>query len=149
MNQINQQTKNKKISRLWCLAKDLGMESDMLHVAVEGITGKTSISSLTINQLSSVIDVLNKKRRQDRQRKYRKNSAESESGVEQIATPDQRELVSKLMHVITEKLSLQNPQGYLEAICRRTFHSQYSRLRRSQMIKLIETLKSIQNRGVK
>lgn len=147
MTTAKKETRSKKISRLWCLARDCGMDSDMLHVAVEGITGKESIKALTIGQLDACIDSLLAQRGRQRGRQYRKNQQGSTRGVSYLPTPEQRSLVTQIMENLTEKLALDNPAGYLESICRRTFRREYSRLTRSQMKNLIEALKSIQNRG--
>ena len=140
--------RKRKISQLWCLAKDLNMDNEMLHVAVYGLTGKESIRKLTYPQLVAVVKTLTTKKQQDRRRNYAKNSTMADQGVHLLATPDQRELVKNLMAVITNKLQLKYPNSYLEAICKRTFNSTFLKLNRQQMIKLIETLKSIQNRKV-
>ena len=147
-SETSPEVRNRKISQIWCLAKALNMNSDMLHVAVWGITGKDSIKKLTYNQLMQVVKVLDKKKRQQRRQSYRRNSESASRGVYMLATPDQKELVSRLMNTISTKHSIQYPDAYLESICKRTFKNQYSKLNRSQMIKLIETLKSIQNRKV-
>jgi len=151
MTELNTEIRKRKIAQIHCLSRDLCMDNYLLHVAVHGITGKESIKKLTLNQLIAVIKVLTKMKRRNRQYTYRKNTVLADRGVYMLATPAQRELVEKLMSVITDKLSLQYPDKYLESICKKTFQRPYQKLNRFEMKNLIEALKSIQNRkeGVK
>ena len=146
--QTEEAKRKRKIAQVWCLARDLNMDGDLLHVAVHGITGKDSIKKLTLNQLASVTKILSEKKQKDRRRQYAKNSELAAGGVHLLATPEQKELVKKLMGEIAQKRSLQYPDGYLEGICKRTFRCDYKRLNRGQMVKLIEVLKEIQGRCV-
>ena len=143
---IKMEKRNRKIARLWCLAKDCGMDSDMLHVAVEGITGKNSIKSLSMHELNASIQSLIDCRNKMRAKQYRRNQQGRKHHISYMPTPAQRLLVSKIMSNLTHKLALTNPEGFLDAICNKTFGKKYAHLTRTQMKNLIEALKSIQNR---
>jgi len=131
-----------KISRLWCLARELGMSGELLHLSVESITGKKSIRALSMNELDRSINILTTRAGKEKRRPRR----ESAPGVAYLPTKLQRDLVDDLLVKITIKLDIKNPDAYLLSICRKTFKKDYSLLNRTQMQRLIEALKSIQNR---
>lgn len=131
-----------KISRLWVLARDLGMSGELLHLSVESITGKKSIRTLSLGELDRTINVLNSRVGKEKKRPRR----ESIPGVAYLPTKLQRDLVDDLLHKIAISHKLHNPDAYLLSICRRTFQKDFSLLNRAEMQRLIEALKSIQNR---
>lgn len=146
--------RNRKISRIWCLARDLGMTGNnesSLYLVVESVTGKDSISSLDMVEL----DIVNRKLkeilyRQNRQ-KYLENSRNRKNGTAYLPTPAQKSLVSEYLNKLTVLLKLNTPEYYLRSICRRTFRKDFNKLNKGEMQRLIETLKSIHKRqqGVK
>jgi phage gp16-like protein len=136
------QKRNKKISRLWVLARALGMSGELLHLSVESITGKKSIRTLTLGELDRTINILASRAEKEKRKPRREKTA----GVAYLPTRLQRDLVDDLLSKITIKLDIKNPDAYLLSICRKTFKKDYSLLNRTQMQRLIEALKSIQNR---
>ncbi len=148
-NQPKNQMRNKKISRIWCLARDLGMgkgkDSD-LYLIVESVTGKDSISELDMIELNIVArnlqTLLLKKKRQ----RYLNNTRQRKTDILYLPTPEQKALVSDYMAKLTEKLKLNFPDLYKESICRRTFRKDYKKLNRGEIQRLIEALKSIYSR---
>lgn len=141
--------RNRKIARIWCLARDLGMtgknESD-LYLVVESVTGADSISALSMLELDlvsrSLQSILSKQNRQ----KYTANARNRKNGTAYLPTPAQRKLVADYMDNLTSQLTLNVPDFYLESICRRTFRKDYKRLNKGEMQRLIEVLKSIHKR---
>jgi len=136
-----------KIARVWCLARDLGYSDTVLHIAVESITGSDSIAALSMQQLNEVIYHLLKQLKKQKVAGYRKNTQQSRDGVAFMPTPDQRDHVITLLRQITPVLKLYNPNGYLQAICKKTFRKEYEKLNRKQVQNLIEALKSIYKRA--
>ena len=144
--------RNKKISRIWCLARDLGMtgkNKEGLYLVVESITGKDSISSLDMLELDMVNRSLKSLLFKQNRQKYLENSKNSKNGTTYLPTPAQKDLVSDYLNKLTELLKLNVPEFYLESICRKTFRKDYKKLNRNEMQRLIETLKSIYHRPLK
>jgi len=142
-NQADTTARNKKISRIWCLARDVSMTKDEVYLVVESLTKKNSISALKTTELDLVCKTLNSQLYKQNRKKYLENSKNRKNGVAYISTPAQQELVADYMRKLTLKLKLNNPGGYLEAICNRTFKKNYKSLNRGQVQRLIEALKSI------
>jgi HPt (histidine-containing phosphotransfer) domain-containing protein len=140
-------TRSRRIARIWCLARDLGLTSELLHCAVESITGKSSISTLSIRHLSQVIAMLETRLKQDKRRNWR-NGQKHGGNVTFVATPQQRELVQDLLDKLTPALNLHSPEAYLDAVCRRTYRRPFNRLTKAQTQGVIEALKSIYKRSV-
>jgi len=138
-------TRESQIARVWCLARDLGFNSEPLHVSVEGITGKTSIAKLSMLELKSVIKTL--EAALDQRRRSQRSENRKKGGVVSFPTAQQRDLVADLIRQITPLLRINNPDAYLQAICKRTFRRDYSRLSGHQVQSLIEALKSILQRS--
>ncbi|HQO03408.1 MAG TPA: DUF1018 domain-containing protein [Spirochaetota bacterium] len=139
--------RSKRIARIWCLARDLGLSSDLLHAAVESITGKSSISKLSQRQISEVITSLQSRLKSGKRSKWRQGQ-KSGGNVAFMATPQQREMAKDLLDKLTPVLNLRNPDAYLDAICTRTYNRQFGRLSKAQTQGVIEALKSIYKRSV-
>lgn len=142
--------RNKKISRIWCLARDLGMNGkneENLYLVVESITGKDSISALNLMELDTVCRTLKSLLFKQNRQKYLENAKNSKNGTVYLPTKSQKSLVSDYMIKLTEQLKLNVPEFYLESISRRTFRKDYKRLNRGEMQRLIEVLKSIYKRN--
>lgn len=139
--------RNRKIARIWCLAKEIGMDGEMLHVAVESVTGKTSISKLTFSQLVAVVRALEVERKKQKRRRSYEREKRTSAGVAYLPSPEQREKVQLLIAQLAPLIDLRNPDAYLTAICRKSFRKDYSKLGRGEMQALIETLKSIMKRN--
>ncbi len=138
-------TRNAKIARVWCLARDLGLDREILYVSVESITGKDSISKLSMRELENVIRTL--EARLDQQQRIRRRESRKNHGVVSLPTIQQRDLVDDLMNRITPILRINDPEAYLQAICKRTFRREYTKLTGHQVQSLIEALKSILQRS--
>lgn len=65
----------RKIAKIWAMARQLSMDSDMLHAVVLNCTGSESIRALTMPQLNQVINVLERELR-SRRRSSRLTSAQ-------------------------------------------------------------------------
>lgn len=137
----------RKIARIWCLARDLGLSSDLLHAAVESITGKSSISKLSQRQISEVITSLQSRLKSGKRSKWRQGQ-KAGGNVAFMATPQQREMAKDLLDKLTPVLNLRNPDAYLDAICKRTYNRQFDRLTKAQTQGVIEALKSIYKRSM-
>lgn len=141
--------RNRQIARIWCLARDLGMDSAMLHVAVESVTGINSIANLNFRQLVAVIRALEIERKKQKRRRSYERSRRAASGVAYLPTADQREKVSQLLDQLAPLIGLRDRTAYLNAICRKSYRKDYTRLGLRDMQALIETLKSIVARARK
>lgn len=139
--------RSKRIARIWCLARDLGLTSDLLHTAVESITGKSSISKLSQRQISEVITSLQAMLKKDKRKKWRQGQ-KTGGNVAFMATPQQRDMVTDLLEKLTPVLNLRNPEAYLEAVCKRTYNRNFGRLTKAQTQGVIEALKSIYKRSM-
>ena len=140
--------RNRKISRVWSLARDIGMTKSELYLAIESLTGKDKISLLNTIEVDFVCRKLNSLLYKQNRKKYRENATNRQAGTLYLPTPDQRELVSDYLKKLTSKLRLNNPELYLESICKRTFKKEYKNLNRGQVQRLIEALKSIYKRDL-
>lgn len=140
--------RSRKIARIWCLARDLSMSGDLLHLAVEGITGKSSISKLSIKQMEEVISTLQDKLRREKRQGWRKNQKQGGENVAFLPTPQQRGMVEDLIQKIEPLLNLRNREAYLEAVCKRMYGRNFGRLTKAQAQGVIEALKSIYKRSV-
>ena len=143
------QVRNKKIARIWCLARDLGMKSGKdseVYLIVESVTGKDSISELNVLELETVVRNLQDALRRQKNKTYQHNTRNRKAGVEYLKTPEQKTLIKDYLEKLTGKLKLNKPDFYLEAICRKTFRKDYQRLNRRETQRLIEALKSIYKR---
>lgn len=138
--------RNRKIARVWCLARDLGMDTESLHLAVESVTGKNSISVLGMMELDIVANKLKELLRRQNREKYLENARSRKNGTAFMSTPAQKNLVSDYIEKLTPVLQLNKPDFYLESICRRTFRKDYKKLNKGEMQRLIEVLKSIHKR---
>ncbi len=143
------QMRNRKIARIWCLARDLGMGKDKdsdLYLVVESVTGKDSISGLDMIELEIVARNLKSLLHKQKRERYVNNTRQRKIGISYLPTPEQKALVSDYMAKLTEKLKLNFPESYMESICRRTFRKDFKKLNRGEMQRLIEALKSIYKR---
>jgi len=138
--------RNRKIARVWCLARDLGMDTESLHLAVESVTGKNSIADLGMMELDIVSNKLKELLHRNNRQKYIENARNRNNGTAFMPTPAQKNLVSDYIEKLTPILQLNKPEFYLESICRRTFRKDYKKLNKGEMQRLIEVLKSIYNR---
>jgi hypothetical protein len=138
--------RSKKIAHIYCLARDLGMDNDLLHTAVASLTGKDSIRLLDNNELKFTISKLTELKHRQKQYNYRINSKAKKSGVIFLPTVEQKQLVDDYKAKLQSKLKLYSPDSFVNAICNRTLHKEYSKLNRDEMKKLIEILKSIYER---
>ena len=138
-----------KIARVWCLARDLGIDGnnkELLYAVVESVTGKDSISVLGISEINAVIETLQGQVLRQKRQKYLENMKRQDDGVSYLPTPQQRDVVDDLLKKLTPLLILKKPDAYLEAICKRTYRREYKRLNKTQIQGLIEALKSIYKR---
>lgn len=131
----------RKIARIHCLAKDCGMSNIILHITVEGVTGKDSIASLTDMELEKVEKTLVKLL--PKQKRTRTSRAQ---GPVYLSTPEQRDKVTQLIIELTPHIDLRSSEAYLNALSKRMFKRSYNRLLLRQMQQLIEALKSIIDR---
>ena len=138
--------RNRKIARVWCLARDLGMDTESLHLAVESVTGKNSIADLGMMELDIVSRKLKETLFKQNRQKYLENERNRKNGTAFMPTPAQKNLVSDYIEKLTPILQLNKPEFYLESICRRTFRKDYKKLHKGEMQRLIEVLKSIHKR---
>jgi hypothetical protein len=143
----SKEKRRRKIARLFCLARDLGMSNDMLHVAVYGITGCESIRMLNMQQLNSCIAYLFSEQKKRQRKKYDYNARLKKTGVLVLPSIEQRNLIRKLVSSISCNRDLYDPDGWLNAICLKTFKKPFSKLNRQEAKNLIEVLKSINARG--
>lgn len=144
--------RNRKISRIWCLARDLGMtgkNEDDLYLVVESITGKNSISKLDIIELDMVNRQLQSTLLKQKRQRSLDHSKNRKNGTAYLPTQAQKDLVTDYLNKLTPLLKLNTPESYLESICRRTFRKDYKRLNHHDIQRLIETLKSIYHRNLK
>ncbi len=147
MNDGHHSERNRKIARIWCLARDLKLDSKMLHVMVTAITGSESISVLSQGLLMKVIHAMEKeKSRVKRHNAYERKKKSQSGNVTFLPTTEQRTKVQSIIDDIDHQIRIRDRESYLEAICRRTFHKNYSRLNNHEMQGLIEALKSILHR---
>lgn len=133
-----------KIARVWCLARDLNLSGELLHVCVEGVTGKSSIAKLSNSELASVIKTL--ETTLDQRRKEERRARQGE-GIVLLPTPQQRALVADLMAEVARLRNIHDPEAYLRAICKKTFGREYHKLTGQQTQSLTEALKSIIKRS--
>jgi hypothetical protein len=143
------QARNRSIARVWCLARDLGLDGsnkEMLYVVIESVTGRTSISDLETEEIRDVIRHLTGLLAKQNSEEYRKNARSRKGGIVFLPTKEQHGMIEDLMKKLTPILNLHDPEGFRDSICRRTFRKPYSQLTRNQAKSLIEALKSIYNR---
>lgn len=130
--------RSRRISHLFCLARDASLDNERLHMIVEGVTGKESIKKLTMRELREVelaIKPLIPKKKRPRRKKA--------EGVEYLATPDQKDKVEQLLIELTPIKGLRDKGKYVNAVARRMFRKNFDVLKLDEMQKLIEALKSI------
>ncbi len=137
METIKSPTRNKKISTIWAIAKNLGINSEYLHVLVWGMTEVESIKELNPKQLDLVITHL--KKEQAKQNKLDKKN-ESNGKVFQLPTPAQRYKLQITVSDISRILNLRDSKAYLEAISQKMFHKQFEKLNRREYGNLIKQL---------
>lgn len=139
----------KKISRIWCLARDLGISGkneESLYLVVESVTGKNSISALDMLELDMVSRNLKSLLFRQNREKYLENKKNSKKGTAYLPTPAQKKLVEDYLNKLTDVLNLNVPEFYLESISRKTFRKDFKKLNSNEMQRLIEVLKSIYKR---
>lgn len=149
MGTDTKQMRRKKIARLFCLARDLGMSNEMLHAAIYGVTGCDSIRLLNLSQLDMSIRILEKELHDRKKHHYQKNSQyakQPNSRVLFLPTINQRRMVDFLVARIVRHQD--DAKQYLDYICNKTFGKQYQMLNRREMKNLIEALKSIKRRRI-
>lgn len=142
--------RNRKIARVWCLARDLGMtgkNKESLYLVVESVTGKNSISQLDTLELDMVSRKLKETLFKQNREKYLENTRNRKNGTAYLPTPAQKSLVSDYIEKLTPVLQLNKPEFYLESICRKTFRKDYKKLNKGEIQRLIEVLKSIYKRS--
>jgi phage gp16-like protein len=127
---------------IWVLARQLGMDSDELHEAVSGVTGKDSIKGLSSNEAAKVIDSLvhaggrvKKKRRPPRDLPY---------NVVELLSPKQ----ARFIKYLEKKLGWQNEPDRLSGFIKRSIKRDVVRTKREAM-KIIEGLKAMAEREEK
>ena len=125
--------RNKFISRLWGLSKKSGMDSDMLHTFVFGLTQKDSIKKLTDKQIQFCINKLNGQNYSSKE--YKKF--------------DQDEYLFFLQESIREKNKVDDMDAYLNAICQKQFKCNYIDINKQQKTRLIGLLKMAVGNGGK
>lgn len=85
-------TKQNKL--IWVLAGQIGLDNEGLHELVKGATGKRSIKELSYTETVAVIESLQKAGA--RMKKKRQAKAPLPGNVTEIATPEQRRMISRL-----------------------------------------------------
>jgi hypothetical protein len=131
-----------KIATIWAIARNLGIDSEYLHVLVFGITGSESISALKTSELNAVIDQL--KKMQAKQNNTDKRNEKSKN-VYQLPTPAQRNFLNISLLEVARILNLKSPRNYLESISERMFKKPTEKLTRAQFGNLIKQLREIIN----
>ncbi len=76
------------LKKIWVLAKEVGMDEDVLRVTTERVTGQARLSCLSKEQACAVIDAINetsgKKKAKPATREYRMTNAQRNK-IEQLA----------------------------------------------------------------
>jgi len=130
-----------RIARLWALSRELGIDSDALHVIVEMTTGLDSIRACSLDQVNQAITVL------EYQKKTRpKTHRPSAGNVTLLPTYDQRKLARQIMADIARSGDIKNPDCYLDGVCRKRVGKPFHRLTAIELRDVIEALKQIRSR---
>ena len=136
-------TRVRKISQIWCLARDLhldGENKDLLKLQILQATGKDSISALSEPQLDKAIHHL-----KVLLAKQRSTSVRNLPRL-QLPTPSQRKKVELLLQQINSHVPLHDPEAYLNGVANKSYQKAYKALNRQQLQGVIEALKVILNR---
>jgi phage gp16-like protein len=128
-----------QIKLLWVQARQLGMDSDGLHEAVLGVTGKDSIKALSSKEAAEVIETLARagakvKKKGGLPRKLPPN-------VAKMPTRDQRRLIK----CFEKKLDWQDNPERLKGFAQRTIKRRRARTS-AEASRLIEGLKNTVDR---
>ncbi len=144
---LNTTSRNRKIARMWCLARELSFDSETLHLVVESVTGKESIAELNPLETDMVIRQLTSELKKQRNRARIDRTRNSQGGVSYLPSSKQKKFVDDLLQKITVKHGIDNPEKYLEYICQKTFNKPYKLMQSREVSRLIEALKSIERRS--
>jgi hypothetical protein len=120
----------KLIGRLYGLAKRSGMDNDMLHTFVFGLTQKESIKELTDKQISFLISKLNGQDYSSRE----------------VKKFNQDEYLFHLQEQIREKYNVVDMDAYLNALCEKQFKVKFDDINKQHKTRLVGLLKNIVNR---
>lgn len=132
--------RNKFISAIWVIAKELGINKEYLHVLVYCITGGESIKALSEVELKKVVDHLKKEQAKFHAQQKRN---ERDAKVHRLPTPQQRYYCSRLLLDAKRILDLKDPNAYLESIAKRMFDKPVMKLDRKEFGSLIKQLTQI------
>lgn len=143
MDKKQKSERTRKISQIWVIAKDLNMNGenqDLLKMQIHLVTGKDSISALSIPELNMAIShlkILLARQRASRARNQPKL---------QMPTPSQREYVNDLVNQIDNAIHIRDREAYLNGIAQKSYGKAYKGLTRQQIQGVIEALKIIKRR---
>ena len=112
----NNKQRSKLISRLWCVAKEYGVDSDNLHLLIMSYTKKDSITKLSDKQIFFIIG---------------KIKGDGDQGIvvreeADFIKFDQEQYLHHLIVQIREKNNIQDMTAYLDEICTRSFKCKFS-----------------------
>ena len=95
----------KQLKMIWTLARQLGMESDMLHEMVFQVTGKDSLKNLSVSEAAGIIEgLIDDGAKARRKRKPRKKLP---ANVVELVTSEQIRLIEYLV----DQLGWDNPHN--------------------------------------
>jgi len=131
----------KQLKMIWTLARQLGMESELLHEMVFDVTGKKSLKTLTVPEAVGIIDgLVHDGAKVRRKRKPRRALPEN---VVELLTGEQIRLIEYLV----DQLGWDNPKQ-LMGFNRRVIKKERI-CTTKEASKIIEGLKAILNRKQK
>jgi hypothetical protein len=130
----------KQNKMIWVLAGQIGLDSEGLHELVKGATGKDSIRGLSYVETVAVIEILQKAGAETKSKK-RKAKLRLPGNVMEIATPEQRRMISFL----EEKMGWKDNPDRLKGFSRRIIKRDMARTKKEAQA-LILGLKNYHNR---
>ena len=102
---------------IWVLAGQIGLDDEGLHELVKGATGKESLRGLSQVETAGVIEAL--QRAGARMKKTRQAKARLPENVTEMATPEQRRMISLLEREKGWDANPERLRGYSRRIIRR------------------------------
>lgn len=132
--------KGKRNRTIWALAKDLGINSEYLHVLVFSITQSESVGKLNLKQQKEVIAHL---KNEQAKRNRTQSRLEADGKVFRMPTPSQRYFLNRILSEISQKLNLKSSEAYLNSVSERMFKKTPDRLDRREFGNLIRQLRRI------
>jgi len=137
-NSFERKITGKQLRMIWTLARQLGMDSELLHEMVFEVTGKDSLKKLTVPEAVGIIDgLVNDGAKVRKKRKPRRNLPEN---VVELITGRQIRLIEYLV----DQLGWNNP-NQLTGFNRRVIKKERI-CTKQEASKIIEGLKAVMNR---